>query len=209
MPAEQGETDTRMVILWFTIAAGFATGLSLLCAPDVVLVLLLALHHVAAETLLVGRLAGAALLAIGLACWFARDDQRSSAQLGLLIGLLIYNVSAVVLLGWAGMALRLAGALLWPAVGFHATLAVFCVSGLRRLKHASGPANDYSGSFSSRLHRCQSSAVPSSCWCSWPAGAWAGPRPASWDFTFPFHVHTARTGRRRDRRPGRRGRAGG
>ncbi len=103
------------------------TGLSLLILPAVPLVLLLGSGEAAPETLLVGRVAGAALLGIGVASWQARADRRTPAQLGLLTGILLYDVAAAVLLAYAGAALHLAGIALWPAVVLHSALAVWCV----------------------------------------------------------------------------------
>jgi hypothetical protein len=57
--------------------------------PAVLFIVLLGLEHAAADTIFVGRLAGAAVLAIGTASWVARADARTPAQLGLLTGILI------------------------------------------------------------------------------------------------------------------------
>jgi hypothetical protein len=102
------------------------TGLFLLLLPAVPLALLLGTSEAAPETLLVGRVAGAALLGIGVASWRARQDRGTPAQLGLLAGILLYNVAAAVLLGFAGTVLEMAGVALWPAVVLHAALAVWC-----------------------------------------------------------------------------------
>lgn len=109
-----------------TAIAESVTGLALVVLPDRVLALLLGSEHAAPETLLVGRLAGAALLAIGIACWWARDDRGGSAQLGLAVGLLIYNLAATALLVWAAVGLQLVGVLLWPAVGLHTAATIWC-----------------------------------------------------------------------------------
>jgi hypothetical protein len=79
-----------------------ATGLLLLVWPALVFVLLLGWRQAAPETLLIGRLAGAAVIGIGVASWPARHDTRTPAQLGVLAGLLAYNVLAALLLAFAG-----------------------------------------------------------------------------------------------------------
>jgi hypothetical protein len=107
-----------------------ATGLSLLCFPDLVLFLLLGLERSAGETRLVGRFAGAALLAIAAACWMGRNEPRGAAQRGLFAALMIYNPAAALLLGWAGAASEFDGVLLWPAVGLHAVAAAWTVVGV-------------------------------------------------------------------------------
>jgi hypothetical protein len=110
-----------MVTAFVEVGAGFC----LLVLPAVAIALLLGLTHAALETLLVGRVAGAALLGIGIASWLARDDHLTSAQLGLLIGILFYNATVSVLLAFAGIGLGMAGVALWPAVVLHTALAAF------------------------------------------------------------------------------------
>jgi len=121
-----------MKYLLITVALFEAgTGLVLLFLPSVVLLLLFGLRHALPETLLLGRVAGAALLSIGVSSWLARNDNRSGAQLGLVISLLIYNLTAAVILGLAGMLLGMAGIMLWPAVLFHAAAAIGCFVSLK------------------------------------------------------------------------------
>jgi len=107
------------------------TGVTLLVLPSVPLLLLLGVREAAPEALFVSRVAGAALLALGVACWLARNDERSPAQFGLLIGVVIYDVVAAALLGYAGIVLGMDGIALWPAVVIHSGLAVWCVVCLR------------------------------------------------------------------------------
>ncbi len=77
------------------------------------------------------RLCAAALLAIGVACWLARDDGGSRSQYALLWGMLIYNAGASVLLAMAGALMCMSGVALWPAVALHAAMAVWCATSLR------------------------------------------------------------------------------
>ena len=49
-------------------------GAALLCCPSVTVVLLLGSGLDTSAAVTLGRVAGAALLALGVACWFARDD---------------------------------------------------------------------------------------------------------------------------------------
>jgi hypothetical protein len=121
----------RKLFLSVTAVVEAATGLCLLILPAVLFAVLLGLDHATVDTTFVGHLAGAALLAIGIASWMARTDTRSAAQLGLLTGILIYNVAATLLLAYAGAVLKMVGVLLWPAVVLHAILAVWCFRCLR------------------------------------------------------------------------------
>jgi hypothetical protein len=84
-------------------------------------------------------LTGVALLALGVACWLARDDAGNRTAKALLAAMGLYNVGAVIVLGTAGLASPTAGLLLWLAVGLHSILAVWCAAlGLRA---ARGPQN--------------------------------------------------------------------
>jgi|SRR5271157_1586582 len=105
-------------------------GLSLLCLPTLVIWLLLAVGEPSPEALIVGRVGGAGLLAIGVACWLARDDRGSRSQRALLWGTLVYNIGACVVLAYAG-SMRMSGVVLWPAVVLHAALTVWCAACLR------------------------------------------------------------------------------
>jgi hypothetical protein len=103
-----------------------ATGLFLLAWPPLPLRLLLGIDA-AAETLAVARIAGAALLALSLACWPRRADAPAPPR-GLLIGVLIYDVAAAAILAYTGWFLQLVGIALWPAVVAHALLAAWCAA---------------------------------------------------------------------------------
>jgi hypothetical protein len=116
----------RANLLIVTALGEAGTGLLLLVWPPVLLALLLGVNQASPETICCARIAGAALLAIGVACWIGRSDTHSSAQLGLLIGVLIYDVAAAVILAYTGLFVNLVGIALWPAVGLHAALAVWC-----------------------------------------------------------------------------------
>jgi len=100
--------------------------------PSVVVRLLLGSPLDTSGAVMLGRVAGAALLALGVACWLARDDTQSRAARGLVVAMLIYNIAATALLAFAGIALGLHGIALWPAVVLHAAMGVWCAVCLRR-----------------------------------------------------------------------------
>jgi hypothetical protein len=116
---------------WFLIVTAVVevgVGLSLLFLPSVPLSLLLGPSSIAVETEFVARVFGAAILAIGVSSWLARNDRKNTAQMGVLTGVLIYDAAAAGLLIYAGAALRMAGVALWPAVVLHTALAAWCVA---------------------------------------------------------------------------------
>jgi hypothetical protein len=109
-----------------------ATGLLLLLAPALVLSLLFGWRQIGPDTALIGRVAGAAVLGLSAASWLARDDAGSRAGLGVLTGLLVYNVVAAVLVVFVGVVLSMVGLLLWPAALYHVALTAWSVDCLRR-----------------------------------------------------------------------------
>jgi hypothetical protein len=121
----------RKLFLVITALLETAIGLSLLFLPALPMAVLLGLEPATVETLFVGRVAGAALLAIGIASWIARVDTFTPALFGLLTGLFIYDATAAILLVFAGTVLKMIGVLLWPTVALHAALAAWCLSCLR------------------------------------------------------------------------------
>jgi hypothetical protein len=118
-------------LLKFTAIIEAATGLGLIAVPAIVVGLLLG-AEISGASIPLGRVAGAALLALGVACWLARDDMQSRAARGLVVAMLTYNIPATAVLAFAGIALGLHGVVLWPAVVLHAVMAVWCVACLRR-----------------------------------------------------------------------------
>jgi hypothetical protein len=113
-----------------------ATGLALIAVPAIVVRLLLD-AEISGASIPLGRVAGVALLALGVACWLARDDTQSRAARGLVVAMLMYNIVATAVLAFAGIGLGLHGVALWPAVVLHAAMAVWCIGCLRR-----GPQNE-------------------------------------------------------------------
>ena len=107
-------------------------GLALLASPALTSSILIGGPFDTPADSVVGRVAGAALLALGLACWLAKNDEQTRAAKGLIVSLLLYNVAAALVLIYAGLGLRLSGVGLWPAALLHIVMAAWCVSNLRR-----------------------------------------------------------------------------
>ena len=123
-------------LLKLTAIIEAATGLGLIAVPSVVVRLLLGSPLDTSAAVMLGRVAGAALLALGVACWLARDDTQSRAARGLVVAMLMYNIPATAVLAFAGIALGLHGVALWPAVALHAVMAVWCITTLLRTQAA-------------------------------------------------------------------------
>jgi hypothetical protein len=119
-------------LLIVTAAAETATGLALLGMPSLVVSLLLGGSLDTPAALVVARMTGAALLSLGVACWLARNDEKSRAAVGVVKAILLYNIAAVSVLAFAGIVAGLSGVGLWPAVLLHAALAAWCIASLLR-----------------------------------------------------------------------------
>ena len=131
-PARRSAKVTLMKSL-LTIAAVLeaATGVALLILPALLFSLLLGARLDHPTEVIVCRVGGAALVALGVACWRARLDGRSRAATGIVAALLFYNVAAVVILLDARLGEALGGIGLWPVIVLHAALAGWCFACLR------------------------------------------------------------------------------
>jgi hypothetical protein len=106
-------------------------GIALSIVPSATTHLLLGVGLASAESALVARIAGAALLAIGLVCWIERGREGYGARNGLVTGLLVYNAVVVILLVWSAVVDKMHGLALWPAIVAHAALFAWCALRLR------------------------------------------------------------------------------
>ena len=104
------EPATVKSALTFAAISEAATGVALLIAPQLVGQLLLG-EQLAGVAVPVARVAGMALIALGIACWPGPP----------LLGMLTYSALITVYLAYLGSA-GIAGILLWPAVVLHVIL---------------------------------------------------------------------------------------
>ncbi len=89
-----------------------ATGLALLIVPAAVAQWLLG-ESPTGIAIIVGRVAGIALVALGIACWPGPA----------LLGMLVYSTAVMAYLAWLGLT-GATGVLLWPAVALHLVLSI-------------------------------------------------------------------------------------
>jgi hypothetical protein len=108
-----------------------AAGFALAASPSLVIPLLIGSPLDTRSGSVVGRLAGVALLTLGLVCWLARNDQQSRVTAGPVAAMLFYNVAVATLLAYARLGLDLSGIGLWPTVALHTALALWCIACLR------------------------------------------------------------------------------
>jgi hypothetical protein len=115
-------------LLSVTGALEAATGLMLMVSPSVLVELLLGTAPGAPAGATVSRVAGAAVLALGVACWLARQDAAGRAAKGLIAAMLLYNVAVVAILVLTWMSLGLFGIAFWPVLLAHTGLAAWCLA---------------------------------------------------------------------------------
>ena len=102
-------------------------GLVLLLMPAVAVSALLGAALDTATGLVAGRIAGAALVALAIACWQARNGERENSATGVVEAMSFYNFAAAMVLVYAGTRLDLRSALLWPAIVLHLGLGAWCL----------------------------------------------------------------------------------
>jgi hypothetical protein len=107
-------------------------GLALLGLPSVTASLLLGTPLDSLVAMSLARVGGAAILALAIVCWLARRDAHGLASQGLIVAMLFYNIAVAAVLAFAGIGDGLLGALLWPAVAFHAAMGAWCATSLLR-----------------------------------------------------------------------------
>jgi len=102
-------------------------GVALLLIPTVAVSALLGAPLDTPTGLVAARIAGAALLALAIACWQARNGERGNPANGVVEAMTFYNFAAALVLVYAGIRLELRSALLWPAILLHLGLGAWCV----------------------------------------------------------------------------------
>jgi hypothetical protein len=113
--AESTRSSPLAKVLAFSAIAEIATGFGLVVVPAFVVTNLLA-PVTSTLVIPVARVAGVALVALGLACWSGWNRVADGA----FRALLTYNLLVAAYLAFLGTARHLGGVLLWPTVALHA-----------------------------------------------------------------------------------------
>ena len=100
-------------VLIFAAVGEAGTGLAMLIIPSLFGQLLLG-EELTGVAIPVARVAGIALIALGITCWPGTP----------LVGMLTYGTFVALYLTYLGFAGGLAGVLLWPAVALHVVLSI-------------------------------------------------------------------------------------
>ena len=112
-----------------------ATGLALMIQPALVAQLLFG-DGVSGAGMALSRVAGIALLALGVACWPGR--QAGSGGAPAFRAMLTYSFLITIYLVYLGVVEHLMGMLLWPAVAAHVVFTLLLVAAWRRNRQRPG-----------------------------------------------------------------------
>ena len=111
------------LVLGVAAAVEAVTGLALIVFPQLLIRLLFG-AEVTGAGIVIGRVAGIALLSLGVGCRLGRQETSGGWAL---VAMLLYNVLVTLYLAVVGIGGEFVGVLLWPAVGLHAVLtALLC-----------------------------------------------------------------------------------
>jgi hypothetical protein len=103
-------------LLAFAAIAEAAAGIALVMVPSSFARLLFG-AELAGAGVAAGRIAGVALVSLGIACWPGRGASRSG-----LLAMLTYGLLVTSYLWYLGLRGETVGPLLWPAIALHAVL---------------------------------------------------------------------------------------
>lgn len=106
------------------------TGIALIAIPSTIVPMLIGIPFEDDSLHVISGFTGAALIAIGIACWLLRNS--GVPALAIVKSVLIYNVAGTLILLYAILGLKLTGIGLWPVTIIHFAMAIWCVAVLVR-----------------------------------------------------------------------------
>lgn len=105
------------------------TGLALLVSPPLVIRLLFS-AEIAGAGVVMSRMTGICLIALGVACWPGSAPGRA------LYGMFTYSMLVMLYLAYLGFGREWTGMLLWPAIVLHAGLTALLATAWFRKRQA-------------------------------------------------------------------------
>ena len=111
-------TQWSRSVLGVAAAIEAVTGFVIILLPHVLIRLLFNAEVVGAG-IVIGRVAGIALISLGLGCWMGRQAASGGWALA---AMLTYNALVTIYLTVVGFGTEFVGVLLWPAAALHAAL---------------------------------------------------------------------------------------
>ena len=117
-------------LLILTALFEIVTGLALIAFPSVTVSLLLGTSLNEPSGILLGRIGGAALIALAITCWLSRDEGHSAFIITK--ALVFYNFAAALLLVYGALIEKFSGLGLWPAATLHIAFLIWCVKSIWR-----------------------------------------------------------------------------
>lgn len=119
-------------LLTTTAVLEAGAGLLLLLLPSTAATLLFDPSLATSSGLSLTRVAGCAMLSLGVASGFASNDDLSRAARGLVVGLLLYNVGIALIGLQAVFKGGISSKALWPTMLVHTGMALWCGISLRK-----------------------------------------------------------------------------
>lgn len=126
-------------LLLTTAILEVATGVVLLALPAMFVSALLGGTLDTPTSFALARLAGIALLSLGIVCWVGSRETRSRAMTGIVAAMLFYNTAVPILLLSLRYGVGLTGIGLLPVSVLHLALAAWCITRLRAVRDAPNP----------------------------------------------------------------------
>lgn len=123
---------TRYLFI-ITALVEFIMGFALMLFPSLTVEVLLGLPILTIAGTTLGRVGGAALISLAVACWLARNDEESNAARGLNVAILLYNIMVIGVLVYTLVILVFTAALL-AALIIHFGLTTWCINALQNGK---------------------------------------------------------------------------
>ena len=108
----------KTIVLGIAAIGEVVTGLVLLVYPPIAVRLLFG-ADIAGAGIVIGRIAGLALIGLGVACWTGKESPMSALR-----GMTSYSALATLYMACLGLGGEWIGPLLWPAVVLHAVMTI-------------------------------------------------------------------------------------